>query len=91
MKLKDAILGSSIIFGVVIVFSLLLLATLITGFVYAKVNKNIGNKVLTSEQCFLAGGSVRSSQEFNDECPKGESILAEVVEGINCPCLCCKK
>lgn len=91
MKLKDAILGSSIIFGVVIVFSLLLLATLVTGFVYAKVNKNIGNEVLTSEQCFLAGGSVRSASEFKGGCPKGESLLADVVEGINCPCFCCKK
>ncbi len=91
MKLKDAILGSSVIFGMVIVFSLLLLATLVTGFVYAKVNKNIGNKVLTSEQCFLAGGSVRSASEYENDCPKGESVLAEVAEGINCPCFCCKK
>ncbi|MDP3986537.1 MAG: hypothetical protein U1C53_03385 [Candidatus Veblenbacteria bacterium] len=76
------------LFGMFIVFALLLIVSLTTGFVYASVNKNVG-KVMTPEQCFLVGGQVRGAAQGGSACGEGEEYLGEV-EGTSARGACCK-
>jgi len=90
MNIRDAMLGSSLIFGMFIVFMLLIVVSVSAAFIYSGINKkdNLA-AVYTHAQCQAAGGQVRNTLLTNGACPQGEESIG-IVEGINCPCDCCR-
>lgn len=90
MDLRQTMLGSAAVFGMLIVFFLLLVASVSAAFVVRVVNKHAGADNLTSEQCFLLGGQVVTANLLTKgNCPQGQTVVGWV-QGASCPCACCK-
>ncbi len=88
MKYHYVMISSAYAWGVALNFMLLLVLTLSVGFAYGYRTRAIPAP-LSAQECIDAGGEVRNTAGKAGRCAPNELDLGDV-EGLRCPCICCK-
>jgi hypothetical protein len=89
MRLHYVAITSAFAWGLVLNFFLLIVVTISVGFAYGYHARAV-SAPLSAQECLTAGGEVRNTAGTTGRCAPNEVDLGDV-EGLRCPCICCKQ